>query len=464
MTVSARSLLPSRISSQIAVLIVVSLLAIHLIVTAVFVLGRPDDHRLDGPPSQFVPLVQLIDTTAPAQRDRIVADINRTFPHLDMTLAPPNSADLGLGDEAPHLGGLRRHLGPGFRVAIIESAPDQDDRPLLAIRLQDGEIITTRILAGAPPPFIGPVTVTLLFIAISMTLLGLWAARALTSPLRAFAKAAEGYDPDGAFAPLPERGPDEIRTAARAFNQMRERIKHLIEDRVRMLAAVGHDLRTPITRLRLRSEFVEDAALRTHMLGDLEQMKTMVEAALVFLRDGRSQESLTKIDLPTTLQTIADQFADLDHDVRYAGPDHATILARPDALYRAIANLVDNAVRYGGTAVVRLTIEASSAVIMIEDDGPGIPDADKDRMLAPFVRGDAARTMDAASGFGLGLSIARAVVETHGGTLSLQNRAPSGLVATITLPCTTEAPMPLPKPAPDRLVPITLTPPPGGLH
>jgi len=438
MTVS--SLLPSRISSQIAVLIVVSLLAIHLILTAAFVLGRPNDHRHDGPPGQFVPLVQLVDTTAPQDRARVMANIAHTFPYLDMTLVPPNSTNLALGEDAPHLGGLRRQLGPGFRVAVIDPAPDPDGRPLLAIRLQDGEVITTRILAGPPPPRIGPVTLTLLFIAISMTLLGLWAARALTSPLRAFAKAAEGFNLDAAFAPLPERGPDEIRTAARAFNQMRERIRHLIEDRVRMLAAVGHDLRTPITRLRLRSEFVEDEALRSRMLGDLDQMKAMVEAVLVYLRDGRSQESLTKIDLATSLQTIADQFTDLGHDVRYAGPDHAAILARPDALHRAIANLVDNAVRYGGKALLRLAVAPAEVTITVEDDGPGIPDADKATMLEPFRRGETARTMDSATGFGLGLSIARAVVEAHGGTLTLANRQPCGLAATITLPGTDPQP------------------------
>ena len=434
MTAGARILLPRRISSQIAVLIVASLLAIHLILTAAFMLGRPDDRRPDGPPGQFVPLIQLVDATAPPERAHLVADIARTFPHLDMALAPPSTEVQDPARDTPFLNGLRRHLGPGFHIGMIEPEPRPGDRPLMAIRLRDGEILTARLLTGPPPPRFGPVTLTLLFIAISMTLLGLWAARALTSPLRAFAKAAEGFNLDAAFAPLPESGPDEIRSAARAFNRMRERIKHLIEDRVRMLAAVGHDLRTPITRLRLRSEFVEDEALRSRMLGDLDQMKAMVEAVLVYLRDGRSQESLTKIDLATSLQTIADQFADLGHDVRYAGPDHAAILARPDALHRAIANLADNAVRYGGKALVRLTEAPDSVTITIEDDGPGIPDADKATMLEPFIRGEAARTMDSGTGFGLGLSIARAVVEAHGGTLSLANRQPRGLVATIVLP------------------------------
>jgi signal transduction histidine kinase len=167
-------------------------------------------------------------------------------------------------------------------------------------------------------------------------------------------------------------------------------------------------------------------------------MKAMVEAVLVYLRDGHSQESVTKTDLATSLQTIADQFADLGHDVRYAGPDHAAILARPDALHRAIANLVDNAVRYGGKSILRLAVAPAAVMITVEDDGPGIPDADRATMLEPFMRGELARTMDSATGFGLGLSIARAVVEAHGGTLTLANRQPQGLAATITLPCGTE--------------------------
>jgi signal transduction histidine kinase len=193
------------------------------------------------------------------------------------------------------------------------------------------------------------------------------------------------------------------------------------------------------------------------MLSDLDQMKAMVEAVLVYLRDGRSQESMTKIDLATSLQTIADQFADqfapLGHDVRYAGPDHAAIMARPDALHRAIANLVDNAVRYGGgKALIRLAVAPAAVTITIEDDGPGIPEADTATMLEPFMRGEAARTMDSSIGFGLGLSIARAVIEAHGGSLTLANRTPCGLVATITLPCG------------GTPSPIALTPPRQGLH
>jgi signal transduction histidine kinase len=275
---------------------------------------------------------------------------------------------------------------------------------------------------------------TLLFAIISVTLLGLWAARALTAPLSSFAKAAESFSLSGAAAPLPERGPEEIRSVAKAFNRMRERITALIDDRTKMLAAISHDLRTPITRMRLRSEFIEDDVHRSRMLHDLDQMRSMLESVLSFLRNDRKLESMTLVDIATTLQLVTDQFADMGHKVAYDGPEHAMATVRPDDLHRSITNLVENAVRFGTEAAIRLRMSSDIVTIDIEDDGPGISDARKDVMLEPFVRGDDARNMDEAAGFGLGLSIAHAVVLAHGGELSLNDRQPHGLMVRIQLP------------------------------
>jgi signal transduction histidine kinase len=275
---------------------------------------------------------------------------------------------------------------------------------------------------------------TLLFAVISVTLLGLWAARALTAPLSSFAKAAESFSLNGAAAPLPERGPEEIRSVAKAFNRMRERITALIDDRTKMLAAISHDLRTPITRMRLRSEFIEDDVNRNRMLRDLDQMRSMLESVLSFLRNDRKLESMTLVDIATTLQLVTDQFADMGHKVAYDGPEHALATVRPDDLHRSITNLVENAVRFGAEATIRLRMSSDIVTIDIEDDGPGISDARKDVMLEPFVRGDDARNMDEAAGFGLGLSIAHAVVLAHGGELSLNDRQPHGLMVRIQLP------------------------------
>jgi signal transduction histidine kinase len=215
---------------------------------------------------------------------------------------------------------------------------------------------------------------------------------------------------------------------------MRERITTLIDDRTRMLAAISHDLRTPITRMRLRSEFIEDDVHRSRMLEDLDQMRSMLESVLSFLVNDRKLESMTLVDIATTLQLVADQFADMGHQVAYDGPEHAMATVRPDDLHRSITNLVENAVRFGAEATIRLTMSQDTVTIDIADDGPGISDARKDVMLEPFVRGDDARNMDEVAGFGLGLSIARAIVLAHGGELSLNDRQPHGLIVRIVLP------------------------------
>jgi signal transduction histidine kinase len=424
-----RSFMPNRISGQIAIIIIASLVVIHTILTATFLMLRPD-HRSEPPPDQIATLVALIDATPRDRRAALVADVARAFPDLAIQLAASSFVNIADADRRSEI--LQRHLGPDFRVTAMSRVSSSVLQ--VAVRLRDGEIVTVRMPPMRMPPMLGPAVVTLLFIAISLTLLGLWAARGLTRPLRSFARAAENFSPDGAIKPLAEYGPYEIRTAARALNQMRERIKTLIDDRTRMLAAVSHDLRTPITRLRLRCEAIADTALRSSTLDDLGHMNAMVENVLSFLRDGRASRPATAIDIATLLQTVCDQFADLGRAVTYDGPDHLVITANHDDLSRAITNLVDNAVRYGTTCIVRLTGEGGAAAIAIEDDGPGIADADKAVMVEPFARGDAARSATARAGFGLGLSIASNIIAAHGGTLELRNRQPSGLIAKISLP------------------------------
>ncbi len=224
-----------------------------------------------------------------------------------------------------------------------------------------------------------------------------------------------------------------------ALNRMRERITALMDDRTRMLAAISHDLRTPITRMRLRAEFIEDVTNRGRMLHDLDQMRSMLESVLSFLRNDRKLESMTLVDIATSLQLIADQFADMGYQVAYGGPDHAMATVRPDDLQRSVTNLVENAVRFASQTTIRLQVEPEHLTIEVEDDGPGIADARKADVIAPFVRGDDARNMDHANGFGLGLSITNAVVLAHGGALSLHDRQPSGLLARIRLPVEPQA-------------------------
>jgi signal transduction histidine kinase len=301
--------------------------------------------------------------------------------------------------------------------------------------LPDGTILSAKMPDQNRPPFWnGPLTMTLMFAVISVTLLGLWAARALTAPLLSFAKAAESFSLNGTVAPLPERGPEEIRSVAKALNRMRERITALIDDRTKMLAAISHDLRTPITRMRLRCEFIEDDSHRGRMWHDLDQMRSMLDSVLSFLRNEHRIESMTLVDVATSLQLVTDQFVDMGHKVAYHGPEHAIATVRPDDLHRGITNLVDNAVRFGTETTIRLDFSPDIMTIDVEDDGPGISDARKQFVLEPFVRGDDARNMDEAVGFGLGLSIASNIVKAHGGELSLRDRQPRGLIVSIRLP------------------------------
>jgi signal transduction histidine kinase len=423
------------IGGQITALVVVSIVAIHLILTGIFLVSRPEqpDPSVDRGHAQFAAAVQLLGAAASADRPRLMADLARAFPKLDIETLPPGPIPEAGDPETPELRSLHRRLDSSYRIFPLAN---EQNRHKVGIALPDGTMISARVLRDPRQRsfWIGSWAVTLLFAIVSVSLLSLWAARALTAPLSAFAKAAENFSVNGGTAPLPERGPEEIRSVAKALNRMRERITTLIDDRTKMLAAISHDLRTPITRMRLRAEFIEDEAHRLRMMGDLDQMRSMLESVLSFLRNDRRLEAMTLTDIASALQLVADQFADIGHKVSYEGPEHAMATVRPDDLTRSITNLAENSVRYGALVTIRLATSTDTATIEVEDDGPGISDARKEVMLEPFVRGDDARNMDETAGFGLGLSIARAIVLAHGGRLSLHDRQPHGLIVRIELP------------------------------
>ncbi|SFP30357.1 Signal transduction histidine kinase [Bradyrhizobium sp. Ghvi] len=418
------------IGGQIAALVLASTVALHLVVTIAFLISRPD-----APPDgvhQLTDAALLLGSARPDDRPRLIADLARAFPKLNIEISAPGTATVAAGNESQHLRGLR-HLGHGYKVVQLASEGGGAHR--IGVELPDGTVIAGHVENGPRPWFWGaPWLITLMTAFISITVLGLWAARALAAPLSSFAEAAENFSLDGEAEPLPERGPEEIRAAARALNRMHERIARLMSDRTKMLAAISHDLRTPITRLRLRAEFIEDDGNRKRMLTDLDQMHSMLESVLSLLRNDRKVEAVTLVDIASTLQLIADQFGDMGHVVHYDGPPSATAAARPDDLHRGVTNLVENAVRFGAEVTIRLGVSGTKLVIDVEDDGPGISDARKQEMLEPFVRGDDARTMDESTGFGLGLSIAHAIALAHGGELSLHDRQPNGLIVRMQLP------------------------------
>jgi signal transduction histidine kinase len=262
--------------------------------------------------------------------------------------------------------------------------------------------------------------------------------RGIVAPLRRLASAADAIGHSADHAPIAERGPHEVRLVSRAFNAMQRRIARLILDRTQALAAVSHDLRTPITRLRLRAGFVADPEIQAAIDRDLDEMEAMVEATLAYVSGEQEAETPRPIDLPALLETLVDAETDLGHQASYDGPAHLTVLVRPLSLKRAFANLITNAVTYGGVARVRLRLEGRSPIITIDDDGPGIPEDDVKRVFDPFVRLEQSRNRG-TGGVGLGLTIARRAVMAEGGALTLANRVGGGLSARVELPASVVA-------------------------
>jgi hypothetical protein len=312
-------------------------------------------------------------------------------------------------------------------------------KAVIGMRLPDGEWLDVTAELEPLRPWHSP-TFLVSFVLMTVTAAGLtlWAVRRLTAPVRTLAAAAEALGRDVNAAPLPENGPTEVAVAAVAFNTMAARIRRFVQDRTELLTAIGHDLRTPITRLKLRAEFVEDDEQRGKILADLEELEAMVSATLAFGRDSRTTEPVSPLDLAELLRTILDETGDAHPDLleklQYEGPAHLTVRARSLSLKRVLVNLVTNAVNYGGSALVRLsTADERMVVVEVEDDGPGIPAAELDRVFEPFHRGEPSRNRE-TGGVGLGLPIARNIMRAHGGDVEIVNRPSGGIRATVTLP------------------------------
>ncbi len=285
---------------------------------------------------------------------------------------------------------------------------------------------------GAPPwgrTFVLSFLLSALGVAIVAVLMG----RRISKPMRSLATAADRLGRGEEVDDLPEAGPLETRSTVRAFNLMRARLDRFVRDRTAMLAAISHDLRTPITSLRLHAEFVEDEETRTKIIAALDEMQRMTEDTLAFIREDMRQEGTRTVDLYALIDSMAADLADLGHEIAVLESGRVTIACRPVALRRAFRNLLENAGTYGVRARVRITRDGVQLRIVIEDEGPGVPEADLERVFEPFVRLDESRGRD-TGGTGLGLAIARTIVRGHGGDIRLENREEGGLRATVTLP------------------------------
>lgn len=378
--------------------------------------------------------VPVLEAAPPAQRDAALAQVRGGG--LAATLLP---GDAAAGHPLPmplasalavRLGSSRAMrtaspMGPGMHG---RGGPSEID-----VRLRDGQWVRfayTPQLWSAPDPdvFAGQLVLALA----AVVALSLVAVRYATRPLRRLADAADALGRNLDAPPLPETGPLETLRAVRAFNGMQQRLVRLIAERSRALAAVSHDLRTPLTRLRLRAELLDDGPVREQIIADVEDMQAMIDATLAYLRDLRS-ETPRPIDINALLSSLAEDEQSLGRQVSLAGEAASPYVGRLSALKRAITNLVDNAIRYAGAAELRIVDAGGQLQLVVEDRGPGIAAAELARVTEPYYRLDGSRSRD-TGGVGLGLAIARDVAVLHGGELRLENRAGGGLAATLVLP------------------------------
>ncbi len=257
-------------------------------------------------------------------------------------------------------------------------------------------------------------------------------ARRLAAPIQLFADAAERLGRDPRAEPLVLKGPSEIRVAATAFNEMQERLRRYVEDRTAMVGAIAHDLRTPLTRLRFRIEGVPDEQ-KAKMSADIDQMEEMISAALRFVRDASQPGERTPLELSSLLESLCDEMAETGASTEVESGEKVVLEGDPMALRRLFSNLLDNAVKFGGRARARVFRDGANAFVEIEDDGPGIPPSDREKVFEPFYRREPSRSRQ-TGGIGLGLAVVRSIARGHGGDVDLVNRVGGGLTARVQLP------------------------------
>ena len=350
-------------------------------------------------------------------------------------------------------GVLRRTLGEDRPVTVIERS-NQDCPPLKSEFVQTNsssrhcQTIFTTLSDGSPirldirhhdrnsMPFQGNFIRTLLLFLLAIVLISLLVAHMATKPLRRLAQAAHDLGRNIEHPPLPvNSGSTEVKQASIAFNSMQSNIRNHIQERTYMLAAIAHDLQTPLTRLRLRLEKVADEDLRARLVADLSATLDMVKEGLDFARSTNTEEPFELVDIDSLIEAICNDATDAGAEVTFSGKLGKPILACPHILRRCINNLLDNAIKYGGSAHVTLHQEGNKAIVTIVDGGPGIPEAQLEAVFQPFKRIEGSRSRN-SGGTGLGLTIARIIAEKHHGSIKLSNMATLelGLIAKLELP------------------------------
>lgn len=465
-----RRLLPDSIAGWVILVVITGLVASQVIAIAIHYDSRREaqtileDVRIA---ERVVTLTRLISLIPSEQRPDIVRSVSR--PSLIVTWEPNSAVDATdpanektqlltevLAERQENMGlrsiqvdyvdaPLELPIGGG----VIDTLLNDDDKELrgtlrqaleqqlagptfvISLQLADSTWLNFAAVDRATVPAWSHQSIALIAVmmiaVIALSVLGI---RRLTAPLGTLAQAAERLGRDVNAPPLAERGASDVRKALRAFNNMQERIQRFVEDRTRMIAAISHDLRTPITRLRLRAEFVEDPEQQARMLADLDDMETMIHATLSFAREEANSEPRRDVDLVALLRNLCEDAPDVALAI---GAEPVVFDGQPVALRRGFCNLIDNAVKYGQHARLDLSADADSIRVTVDDDGPGLPEEELERVFLPFYRVEQSRSRD-TGGVGLGLAVARTVFRAHGGDVRLANRPEGGLRASVVLP------------------------------
>ncbi|MDH3228744.1 MAG: ATP-binding protein [Alphaproteobacteria bacterium] len=473
-----RRLIPQSLFGRTIAVLIVGLVVTHFASSAIHYSDRDEALAMVGGGAvaeRIATMVRLVEEAPPARRPWLVHAASRPGFRLswDTKSALPSDAAGGLRERfmAAMLAlSLSNVGGEEVRVAFIDALPGGADEPAMphgraaapppgmgtmmryhmrmmeseygpagstlrvSVGLSDGSWLNLATFAPPAPPFwSGRLVLSLIVMAASVALLSAWAVRRMTGPLEEIAVAADRLGRDVHAPPLPERGAGEVRRAAHAFNRMQTRLRGLLDGRMRMLAAISHDLRTPITRMRLRAELIDDDEQREKTLADLSEMEKMIASTLAFARDDAHDEERETVDLAALAQSVCDDLADAGRDCVFEAAPPTPYVCRPLALRRALTNLAENAVAYGARARIALVKQDGRIVIRIDDDGPGIPESEFAQVFEPFYRLERSRSRE-TGGTGIGLCIVQSVAQAHGGEVRLSNRKEGGLRAELVLP------------------------------
>jgi signal transduction histidine kinase len=459
-------LLPRSLFGQTLLVLLAGLVISHVAGSWIYTMDREQAVRAVGgfaAAQRIANLTRLIEETPRQERARIVAAVSDQSFRVTLSAQAPSEPG---GDDVPVALAIRDFLveqlslGSARQPRVSAAAPDgpmfrgwhpMGPGPMMhgfggfgpfggfhdlqvVVPLSDGQWLSfTTSLPEGGPSFSRQFLLSMGIMVIIILAVSVWAVRRVTAPLASLSAAAERLGNDLNALPMSETGTIEMRQASRAFNAMQARLRGLIENRTRMLAAISHDLRTPLTLLRLRAETVENPEERSKMLATIAEMDAMVGATLQFARDDAATEARRRTDIAALVQTVVDEMVDAGLPVTMDPAEPVAHEIRPDALKRAIRNLLDNALKYGKTGRVSVRTTGKSIEIDIDDEGPGIPEPELSRVFDPFYRVDQSRSPE-TGGVGLGLAIAQSIVQGHGGELALSNRPVAGLRARITLP------------------------------